>query len=102
LKYPKFDTKLGPLAFAWNQNIGNRMEKGNWQNKWMGDMVMGKCEHTQRNYFHIQTKYKHFQGGYGDYNLAMFTHAMEFFLKRANLKKPITKHFVISYSTICW
>jgi hypothetical protein len=27
---------------------------------------------------------------------------MEFFLKRANLKKPITKHFVISYSTICW
>ncbi len=32
----------------------------------MGDMVMGKCEHTQRNYFHIQTNYKCFQGGYGN------------------------------------
>jgi hypothetical protein len=44
--------------------MGNIMEKGNWQNKWMGDMVMGKCEGRQKNYFHIQTNYKHFQGGY--------------------------------------
>ncbi len=31
----------------------------------MGHMVMGKCEGRQRRYFHAQTNYKHFQGGYG-------------------------------------
>jgi hypothetical protein len=66
LEYPKKDIKLDPLAFAWNQNIGNRMEKGNWQNKWMGDIAMCKCEHRQKNYFHIQTNYKRFLGGYGE------------------------------------
>jgi hypothetical protein len=31
-----------------------------------------------------------------DYNLAMFTHAMEFFKERASLKKPIPEHFFTS------
>jgi hypothetical protein len=31
-----------------------------------------------------------------DYNLAMFTHAMEFFKKPTNLKKWILKHFFTS------
>jgi hypothetical protein len=31
-----------PLStFSQNQNMGNIMEKGNWQNKWMGSMAMG-------------------------------------------------------------
>jgi hypothetical protein len=59
LEYPIDDTKP-PLAFAWNQNMGNIMEKCNWQNRWMGDMAMGKCKSSQRKYFHIQTNYKHF------------------------------------------
>jgi hypothetical protein len=31
-----------------------------------------------------------------DYNLAMFTHAMDFFKEHTNLKKPILKHFSTS------
>jgi hypothetical protein len=31
-----------------------------------------------------------------DYNLAMFTHAMDFFKERASLKKSIPKHFFTS------
>jgi hypothetical protein len=31
-----------------------------------------------------------------DYNLAMFTHAMEFFKKHVSFKKPIPKHFFTS------
>jgi hypothetical protein len=31
-----------------------------------------------------------------DYNLAMFTHAMDLFKERASLKKSIPKHFFIS------
>jgi len=31
-----------------------------------------------------------------DYNLAMFTHAMDFFKERVSLKKPIPKHFFTS------
>jgi predicted nucleic acid-binding Zn-ribbon protein len=36
-----------------------------------------------------------------NYHRAMFTHAMEFFQKRASLKKPIPKHFFTSYYRIC-
>jgi hypothetical protein len=31
-----------------------------------------------------------------DYNLAMFTHAMDFFKEHVSLKKSIPKHFFIS------
>jgi hypothetical protein len=31
-----------------------------------------------------------------DYNLAMFTHAMDFFKEHASLKKPILEHFFTS------
>jgi hypothetical protein len=31
-----------------------------------------------------------------NYNLAMFTHAMDFFREHASLKKLVPKHFVIS------
>jgi hypothetical protein len=31
-----------------------------------------------------------------DYNLAMFTHAMDFFKECENFKKPIPKHFFTS------
>jgi hypothetical protein len=35
---------IPPLTFARNQNMGNRMEKSNWKNRWMGNLVMGTCE----------------------------------------------------------
>ncbi len=30
----------------------------------MGGMAMGKCKYKQRKYFHTQTNYKNFEGGY--------------------------------------
>jgi hypothetical protein len=72
------------LAFTQNQNMDNRMEKGNWQNKWMGGIVMGKCKNRQRKSFHTQTNCKHFQGGYGglqfDY---VYVHVTNFFKEYA-------------------
>lgn len=40
------------------------MKKGNWQNKRMGKMVMGKCENRQKESCNTQTYYKHFKGRY--------------------------------------
>ncbi len=50
---------------ARNQNMGIRMEKKNWQNKWMGNMAMGECEDWQRKSYIVQTNCKHYEGGYG-------------------------------------
>jgi hypothetical protein len=45
--------------------MGKKMEKGNWQNKGMGSMVMGKCEDGQKTSFYNETNYEHFQEWYG-------------------------------------
>jgi hypothetical protein len=37
------------------------MEEGNWQNRVMGSMVMGKCEDGQKESFYNKTNYEHFQ-----------------------------------------
>jgi hypothetical protein len=52
-----------PLTFIKNQNM--IMEKGDWQNKWMGNMVMGECKDKQIIFFIVETNYKHFKGLYG-------------------------------------
>ncbi len=54
-----------PQVVARNQNMWNRMEKPNWQKKWMGGMAMGKCENRQRKSCIAQTNCKHSKGGYG-------------------------------------
>ncbi len=54
-----------PLVFARNHNMGNMMGKENWRNKWMGNMVMGKCQDQQKKSCIAQTNCKHFQGKYG-------------------------------------
>jgi hypothetical protein len=38
----KWHLVVPPSTFARNQNMGNRMEKNNWQNKWMGSVAMGE------------------------------------------------------------
>jgi len=52
------------LVITKNQNMRNKIEKDNWQNKWMGNMVMGKCKNKQKKSCIAQINYKHFQGGY--------------------------------------
>jgi hypothetical protein len=62
---PRYDILVTPLlTFAWNQNMGNIMEKNNWQNRWMGNLVMGECEHKQRKSCNIETNCKHFERRY--------------------------------------
>ncbi len=66
------------------------MEKGNWQNKWMGGLAMGEWENRQRKSYNIETNCIHSKGGYGRQPLgAMFTHVMDCLKERASLKKPI-------------
>jgi hypothetical protein len=55
----------------------------------MGGMVMGKCEDGQREFSIMNQNVNIAKDDMEDYNLAMFTHAMDFFKKRASLKKPI-------------
>jgi hypothetical protein len=49
--------------------MGNKMEKNNWQNKWMGGLVMGECKDRQRKSCITETNYKHSKGGYGRLSL---------------------------------
>jgi hypothetical protein len=57
---------------------------------------MGKCEDGQRKYFYNETKLNISKDDMEDYNLAMFTHAMDFFEERVSLKKLIPKCFFTS------
>ncbi len=42
---PKDKHSVTPLVpFVGNQNMGNKMEKNNCQNRWMGGMAMGECK----------------------------------------------------------
>jgi len=45
--------------------MGKKMEKENWQNNWMGGMVMNKCKNLQRKSYIVQRNYKHTEGKYG-------------------------------------
>jgi hypothetical protein len=56
----------------------------------MGGMAMGKCEDGQKEYVNIS------KDDMEDYNLAIITHAMDFFKEHASLKKPIPKNFSLS------
>ncbi len=59
--------------------MGNKMERNNWQNRWMGGLAMGECEDRQIKSCIIETNCKHSEGGLEDYHWVMFTHAMDFF-----------------------
>ncbi len=82
-KYPRDNTKF-PHAFAWNQHMGNIMEENNWQNGGMGGIVMDK-----ENIFIMKQSVNISKDDMEEYNLVMFTHAMDFFKERASLKKLI-------------
>ncbi len=65
--------------------MGNKMEKGNWQNRWMGIMAMGKCKDRQRKSFHVLKQTINIsKEDMEDYNLAMYTHVMDFFKEQIN------------------
>jgi len=60
-------------------------------------MVMGKCEDRQRKSFHVYKQTINIsKEDMEDYNLAMYTHVMDFFKEWIIFKKPILKYFFTS------
>jgi len=53
---------------------------------------MGSCEDIQKNIELIKHIIHMFKEDRENYNLAMFTHAIDFFKKCVSLKKPIPEH----------
>lgn len=45
------------------------MEKSNWENSWVGDLVMGECKDRQRKSCNAETNCKHSEWGYGRLSL---------------------------------
>jgi hypothetical protein len=62
----------------------------------VGGMAMSKCKDGQR-YLSIMREIVNISKHMEDYNLAIFTHAMDFFKECASFKKPILEHFFTSY-----
>jgi hypothetical protein len=71
-------------TFIRNQNMGNKMVKGNWQNKWMGGMRWANAKIDWENLFKHNVNIS--KDDMEDYNWMMFTHAMDVFKKCASLK----------------
>ncbi len=69
--------------------MGKRMENGSWQNKWMGDVAMGKCEDKQKNLALLKQTINISKEDMEGYNWTMFTHSMDFFKEPMSLKKLI-------------
>jgi hypothetical protein len=60
----RWHSVLPPLAFDGNHNMRNIMEFF-WQNRWINNLMMGKCEDRQRKSCIIESNCKHSKGGYG-------------------------------------
>ncbi len=96
LEHPKDNTRLNPLlhlfeiktwGIEWKRVIDKTMEWAAW---WWANAKMDKKSLS------IMRQTMNFsKDDMEDYNLAMFTHAMDF-KERANLKRPIPEHFFTS------
>ncbi len=56
-------------------------------------MAMGKCKGKQRNYFHIQTNCKHFQGGYEGLQFGYVYTCNGLFQRTCKFKESSSKTF---------
>jgi hypothetical protein len=65
------------------------MEKNNWQNRWMGGLVMGKCKDKQRKFCTTKTNCKHSKGRYGKLPLGDVYTCHGFLKECTSLKKLI-------------
>jgi hypothetical protein len=69
------------------------MENNNWQNKWMGDVAMNKCENRQRKFCIIKTNCKRSKGGYGILPLGDVYTCHGFFLKTCKFEETNSRTF---------
>jgi hypothetical protein len=74
--------------------MGNIMEKINWRNNGMGDMVMGECENWQRKPYIVQKNCKHSKGGYGILPFGNIYTCHELVLKICKFEKTNSKTFL--------
>jgi hypothetical protein len=97
LEYLKDDTKLDPFwhllkiktwGTKWKRVINKTNESAAWQ--WANAKIDKKNLALLKQIVHISKE------DIEDYNLAMFTHAMDFFKEHTSLKKPIPKLFFTS------
>jgi hypothetical protein len=95
--YKKWHLVIPLPTFVKNHIMGNKMEKGNCQNRWMGSVVMGKCKYKQIKFYIIEKNYKHSQGGYGRLQLSDIYTCHEFFQKMCKLEK-----FNLTHPQIFW
>jgi hypothetical protein len=96
-EYPRDNTKLDLLKHLlkikiwvtkWRGVIDKTMEWAAWQ--WANAKIDKKSLSIMRQNVNIS------KDDMENYNLATFTHAMDFFKECANFKKPIPEHFFTS------
>jgi hypothetical protein len=97
LEYPRDNTKLDSLrhlleiktwGMEWKKVIDKTMEWIAWQR--------ANAKMDEESFSIMRQTVNISKDDMEDYNLAMFTHAMDFFKECANLKKSIPKHFFTS------
>ncbi len=97
LEYPRDYTKLDPLKHLlkikkwgtkWKRVIDETNKWVAWQ--WANAKMDKESLSTMKQIVNI------FKNDVEDYNLALFTHAMDLFKECASLNKPIRKHFFTS------
>jgi hypothetical protein len=97
LEYPRYNTKLDPLrhllkirtwGIEWKKVIDKTVEWVAW--RWVNAKMDKKSLSIMKQNVNIS------KDDMEDYNLAMFTHAMEFFKEHVSLKKLILEYFFTS------
>ncbi len=85
---PRHLLKIKTWRTKWKRIIDKTLEWASWQ--WANVKMDKESFSIMRQSVNIS------KDDMEDYNLAMFTHAMNFFKERANLKVSILKHFFTS------
>jgi hypothetical protein len=94
LEYPSDNTKFDPLRHLfkirtwgtkWKRVVNKTVEWVAW--RWANAKVDKKSISVRRQSVNI------FKEDMEDYNLVMFTHAMDFFKEHVSLKRSILEHF---------
>jgi hypothetical protein len=94
---PTYNIRFDPLKHLLEIKTWGTSLKSNWQNSGMGIMVWVNAKMDKESHSIMRQSVNISKDDMEDYNLAMSTHAMDFFKKHASLKKPILNHFFTSF-----
>ncbi len=82
---------------AINQNTRIKMEKTNWQNKWMGSMAMGECKDWQRKSYVALKNVNILKEDMEDYQLGNVYTCHGFLPRRIKFEKADSKTFIYKF-----